>query len=108
MSCVGSASAGCDMRPRGEIRQALADAAERLHEQLGPVTWRDMAAAACVGFAAAKATARNMEAAGELAVQGTKRVPGVCRPMKLYAPRRGGWVHQGAPLADAMRGWVKG
>jgi len=94
-------------RPPGEIRQALASAAEALLPVQGPATWRELAAAACVGFSAAKTTARNMEAAGELAAVGTRRVPGVCRPMKLYAPRRGSFV-AGAALGDVLGRWARG
>lgn len=93
-------------RPRGEIRQALNSAARKLHAQHGPVTWRDMAKAACVGFGAAKTTARNMERAGELVVVDSRAVPGVCRPMKLYAPAGDPWRAQGPSLMDALRGWA--
>jgi hypothetical protein len=95
------------MRPRGEIRQALASAAEQLHEQQGGATWRELGAAACVGFAVAKQYAKDMANAGELEIVGTRHVPGSCRPMRVYAPRRRSWVMNGATLGDVLSGWVK-
>lgn len=92
-------------RPPGEIRQALAQAADAL----GQATWRELGAKACVGFDVARQYAKDMAAAGDLEIVGTTRVPGVCRPMRVYAPRRrSGWVTQGASLGDVLSGWVKG
>ncbi|MBX3605347.1 MAG: hypothetical protein KF788_08750 [Piscinibacter sp.] len=99
------------MWQRTEVRDALARAAEELWErtQGTGATWRDMAVHACVGFGAARDTAKNMAVAGELQVVGQRSVPGVCRPMRLYAPRRRGFVQGGgAALDQALRGWVRG
>jgi hypothetical protein len=95
------------VRPRGEIRQALADAAQQLAAQREGFTWREAAEAACVGFAHAKQGIKDMARAGELqALPHTRQVPGVCRPMRLYAPtRRESWVGQGAELAQVFTGW---
>jgi hypothetical protein len=98
-------TAGRVGRPCGEIRQALTAAAQAAP---GPVTWRELAVMACVGFAAAKATARNMEAAGELEAVGTRKVPGICRPVTLYAPGRKDLASkQGADLACVLSRWVR-
>lgn len=78
---VGGSSMG---RPRGEVRQALANAAH----VVGPdgATWRALAQRACVGFEVARATVENMVAAGELIAVGQAREPGVSRPMNRYVP----------------------
>ena len=58
------------MRPRGEISQALLQAAR----QGGPGTMRDLARRACVGFDAARYTVITMAQRGELKVVGTDRI----------------------------------
>lgn len=68
------------MRPAGEVRQALREAAREL-APAGRWTWVDMAHRARVGRSVARDTVRNMLRAGELAPAGTLRVPGVNRPM---------------------------
>lgn len=99
-------------RPPGEIHQALVSAAERLVQQQAPdqagVTWRELGAAAQVGFAAAKQYAKDLARAGHFEVVGEKHVPGSCRPMRLYVPRRrSSFVMGGATLGDVLSGWVK-
>ena len=42
------------MRPRGEVREALARALEQLHQVHGAVSAREVAAAAQVGFEKAR------------------------------------------------------
>jgi hypothetical protein len=80
------------MRPRGEIRAALADAAQQIVDQqvsegeVKGVTWRQLARAACVGFEFARATVKNMVTAGELVPVGEEREPGSRRPLVTYAP----------------------
>jgi len=55
------------MRPRGEIRSALAGAAMEFASLGRPaVTFRDLAERAQVGYEAARMTVRNMARAGEL------------------------------------------
>ena len=96
------------MRPRGEVRIALGSAAA----SLGPAggTWRELAAAASVGFDVAAQTARNMARSGELRVIDVVRVPGVGRPMVRYAPAVPAGDEPGrapgAELAALMRGWA--
>lgn len=75
------------MRPRGEVRLALGEAVwkvAREHTEGG--TYRDIAPRACVGFAIAKRTLKDMVRAGELVITGTARVPGSARPANRYAP----------------------
>ena len=73
------------MRPRGEIRAALALAVDALPSTAPSATWRDLAQLACVGFDAARRTVDNMVTAGELIVVGHRRTPHACRPMRLLA-----------------------
>lgn len=86
-SAVASFSRGIDSMARrrgiyGPIRRALRDAAARLQ---APATWRDLAAAAQVGWDAAVNAVKNMVRAGELVRAGESRVAGSRRPMALYA-----------------------
>ena len=83
------------MRPRGEVRAALAGAFERLVRERGLVAegtavdgvpWRDAAMAAQVGFEAARETVKNMTRAGELVRVGAKKAAGTNRWEGLYAP----------------------
>lgn len=101
------------MRPRGEIRDVLASAARTLLQQHGqPVTWRDLAVQAQVGFTAARDTVRNMARAGDLRLVGTVRRPGACRPMASYVPVTAGDCHPDAAgletLVTLMRTWTHG
>lgn len=98
-------------RPAGEIRQALRQAVEQVH----PAHYRELAGhvpginPSCPSeMERVRVTLRDMASAGELERLGTKSVPGVCRPLTLYAPkRRGGWVTQGQALDLVLSGWVR-
>lgn len=68
------------MRPVGEIRQAL----EQALRATGAATSRALAASACVGLTAAQRTLDNMARGGHV-VKGRTRVPGVRRPVPVYA-----------------------
>ena len=94
-------------RPRGEVRQALGNAARELATLGGGAHWRDIAAHAQVGFKLAKTTVRDMARAGELAPVGQVRTPHARRPMVLFAPGTRAVDAASAPqrLADVMRGW---
>lgn len=76
-------------RPRGEIRQALHQAAWQLAAEAGGGTWRDIAARACVGYEAARRTIKNMAHAGELQAIDEVRVASSRRPMNRYIPAAG-------------------
>lgn len=95
------------MRPRGEVRGALASAAGELVQVIGRgVTWRELAQHTQVGWECAKRTADNMAAAGELAVVGTVRVEGSNRPMRAYAPPAATAPVDDA-LAEILVGWAQ-
>lgn len=104
--------AACGGRPRGEIRTALAGAAQALHAECGGATWRQMAARACVGYDKARATVQDMRRAGELQPVDTVPVPGARRPMVRYAPGHN-WVTNwgGASTArsidSVLQGWLR-
>lgn len=87
------------MRPRGEIRQAVASAAGQLVAQRGSFTGRDVAQAAQVAFEKARLTLKDMVRAGELVVVGDTTVPGVCRPLNVYTQPK----PASAPGADLFR-----
>lgn len=74
-------------RPRGEVRQALADAVCRLAAERGPVSAREAAAAAQVGYEVAARTLENMvrSAAPEVLVAGQGKLAGQ-RWHALYEP----------------------
>lgn len=72
-------------RPRGEVRQALADAIARLHAERGAVSGREMAEAAQVGYEVARETIKDMRRAGELIAAGSVRQAGQ-RWHTLYEP----------------------
>jgi len=68
------------MRPQGEVRAALFAAMRE-----GPATARVLAARACVGLEAARRTLDNMVRADQVVKPHTTRVPGVKRPVPVYA-----------------------
>lgn len=72
------------MRPPSEVRSALLQALATAPQCVG--TWRELAAASCVGYDAARQTLRAMAASGQVAVVGTHAAPHARRPMMLYAP----------------------
>lgn len=101
-------------RPAGEVRRALAQAVERMAQAGRTITWRSLAAAARVGWDAARRTVCNMLRAGVLVRVGTLRTAATGRPMCVLAPA--GMVgddtaamqqraDQAAALLDAMRAW---
>lgn len=78
------------MRPSGEIRQALLQAAGELTfqedgRQRGP-TLQEMAAKAQVGVRAALMTVKNMTRAGALQAIGERKVDYRNKPVAEYAP----------------------
>lgn len=102
------------MRPRGEVRDAIAQATLSLHEQGATPTWRDLvqhvpglSSASPADVRLVRKTVENMALAGELERVGTVRVQGVCRPMTRYRPRQtAGWVRNAASALDnVIRGW---
>jgi hypothetical protein len=99
------------MRPRGEVREALAVAVARLAAARGPVSCREVAAHAQVGFETARLTLLNMVRAGQVQVAGKEKPAGSTFWHNLYEPP----ADEEAPLAwggietldSAMRAFVK-
>lgn len=94
-------------RPRGEIREAVAAAADMLLHQRGCCTYRDAAHMAQVAFEAARYTVKRMAEAGELIVIGQTRAPGVSRPLNLYAKPKPGEPTAAFALQQAVRSWAE-
>jgi len=72
------------MRPAGEIRVALLDAAKAACKSGHGVTMRELASRACVGQKAARETIKNMVRAGVLLPAGERRVHYRNRPVLVY------------------------
>ncbi len=94
------------MRPRGTIRLALAGAfAER-----GPLTWREAAEAAQVGYRCAQRTVENMVRGGDLVHCGEHKPPGATVTAGIYelAPPREAGPHDGSldDLAAVTARWA--
>jgi len=68
------------MRPAGEIRAAIFKALK-----LGPATSRVLAGRACTGVDATRRTLDNMVRAAHVRKLHLARVPGVKRPVPVYA-----------------------
>ena len=88
-------------RPRGELRTAL-------HEALkaGQGTTRELATRSGVGMTASMRTLDNMVTAGEVAKLDPVRVPGVKRPVPVYALREARPVAaSAADLQRALASW---
>lgn len=94
------------MRPQGEIRRALSEAAKALKAEQRNATWRDIAQRACVGLLEGRRTVENMARAGELQAVGRVRVAHSSRPMVDYAPRGMACV-QTPGLDGLMRAWSR-
>ena len=73
-------------RPRGEIRLALSQAAQALHQERGAFTWVQVAERAQVGYSFARETVKNMASAGELLRVGKDKPAGSRVWLTLYEP----------------------
>jgi hypothetical protein len=74
------------MRPVGEVRQALLDAATALATPERAPTLIELAAHSRVGLAAASTTLKNMVRTGALQIPRTRRVSYRNRPVAEYSP----------------------
>ncbi len=74
------------MRPAGEVRVALMDAAIALARPNKGATMRELAQVACVGVDAARRTVENMARAGQLRRLQNRRVAYRNRPVAEYVP----------------------
>lgn len=73
------------MRPAGEVRQALLDAAQVLTTETTAPTLMELAAHSQVGSTAALFTIRNMVKSGALVIVRTRRVDYRNRPVAEYS-----------------------
>lgn len=95
------------MRPRGEVRTALSEAARALQAECGAATWRDMAARAGVGYQAARRTVENMERSGDLDKVGFEKRAHSRRWMALYVPCGVAATMPGPQALDSvLRSWL--
>jgi hypothetical protein len=74
------------MRPAGEVRLALLNACRQLATPERAPTLQEIAAKACVGFAAARNTVPNMVRAKQLRPVRTRAVQHRNRPVAEYEP----------------------
>lgn len=102
------------MRPAGEVRQALIQAARDVVADLGlpnrGATLAELAARACVGRDAARMHVPKLKSRGQLQIVGERRVDYRNRPVAEYAPVdvdmplvEQGWVDLGQCMADWVR-----
>lgn len=101
------------MRPAGEVRLALIQAAADIARELGQpnrgATLAEMAARAQVGRECARNLVPKIKQSGQLQAVAERRVPGRNRPVLEYAPaEQGAVVHQGwADLGCALSAWAR-
>jgi hypothetical protein len=102
------------MRPAGEVRQALIQAARDVVADLGQpnrgATLAELAERSCVGRKAARNTVANMTRSGALRIVGEREVGYRNRPVAEYVPVdadsplvTSGWVDLGYCMADWVR-----
>ena len=95
------------MRPAGEVRQALFDAAVALTTPDRSPTMLELALHAQVGYVAARRTIDNMRRAGILVPVRERKVEYRNRPVAEYCPRKRLQMASGSkcPLRDALATW---
>jgi hypothetical protein len=91
------------MRPRGEIRELFVATLPQLVAERGAINCRQLAAATCVGFEAARRTLDNMVEAGEVAVVGQEKPAGSRHWLNLYEPADDDTPQPWAGIERAMR-----
>ena len=96
-------------RPAGEVRAAILAAAAGMCQTNG-YTWRQLAAAAQVGWDDARVCCENLQRAGALVIIGSTKVVGCNRWQRLYAlpePAQGAQGGSGQ-LELVVAAWVGG
>lgn len=95
------------MRPTGEIRQALFDAALALTTPERSPTMLELAHHAQVGYVAARRTVDNMRRAGVLVPVRPRVVDYRAKPVMEYCPRKrvDKAVRQTCALRDVISAW---
>lgn len=68
-------------------------------------TWRELVRHACVGELMGRRTVENMARDGELLKVGVRVVPGICRPVNVYAPAREVRPDGAAALTAVVLAW---
>ena len=101
------------MRPAGEIRQALIQAAHDLAANGRGATLAEISERAQVGRDATRRCVDNMKRSGALRIVGERRVEYRNRPVAEYAPAKvlsledvnalAGWVG----LSNCLQGWTR-
>uniref|UniRef100_A0A1A7GDW7 GntR family transcriptional regulator n=1 Tax=biofilter metagenome TaxID=1070537 RepID=A0A1A7GDW7_9ZZZZ len=94
------------MRPAGEIRQALLDAARTLVTADWAPTQRELAEHAGVSYDAARGTVRDMVRAKALRVVRTRRVAYRNKPVAEYVPVDKGAAIERVELDSVMQSWA--
>lgn len=96
-------------RPGGEVRSAILAAAGTMCQVEG-YTWRQLAAAAQVGWDEARRCCENLHRAGALVIIGSKKVAGCNRWQRLYALPVPAQAPQGeaGQLELVVAAWVGG
>lgn len=101
------------MRPAGEVRQALIQAARELAQSGRGATLAELADKACVGREAARMHVPKLKSRGHLQIVCERRVAYRNRPVAEYAPAKlvtadDGPVMSGAAvLSHCMQGWIR-
>lgn len=93
------------MRPRGDARQRMVEAAMELHRSIGRASACAMGACAGLPVEKAREVARDMERSGELERCGKARLPHARKPVLLYVPRHVQEA-QTRRLADITHSWA--
>lgn len=94
-------------RPRGEISQALVQAAADLFTPERAATSRELAAKAMVGVAAANSSIRDLRRSGRLLPVRLRQVAHRTRPVAEYAPTFMALAYPAAGDAEApASGWA--
>lgn len=96
-------------RPAGEVRAAILAAAAGMCQNNG-YTWRQLAAAAQVGWDDARVCCENLQRAGALVIIGSTKVAGCNRWQRLYALPQAGQQPEGdtGQLGLVVAAWVVG
>lgn len=94
------------MRPEGDVRRAIFDAAREFKQSGHLPTMRELAARAQVGLSAARTTVHNMSRAGVLTIAGERDVDYRNKPVAVYEPK-GESTPAFVDLAEVFSTWSR-